>query len=281
MSALSTVKPGAIAAAVWSAIAVSTAQAGAETGAWCEKQWAVDSTVFVSKQAARPDYDGLLKKWELYRPKCVGTGAYEARWAMALALLGRIDEANAVLRTVENKETDYPYLVEAARLQIDTWDALRSPNDQKVRLVSIEKRYRALVKTHPSWLQGYGLLGSVQTVLEMHHEAIPNLERSRSADADTWGSFRNLTVSYAAVGRFSDALDAAGIALDSNSNVMSDADFMYAAAKSNLALGETKAARNVLQVLVSKRPAVRSDPDFARVLSLVAEQEQRRSTHVK
>ena len=249
-----------------------------DTAAWCEQQWRTESTRFVVNEREAPNYAGLIKQWETYRPKCEGTVAYEARLAIALALSGRFEDAKRALAPVEAQQSPHSNLVEIARLQIDTRELLADPvPNKRARLLAIEKRYRDLVRRYPNWPVGFAALGGVQTTLEMHREAVASLEKGKSADADVWGVYRNLAVSYAALGRYKDALQAADEAIDLKPTLMSDPDFVYAGAVANAGLGDFKSARTALQVLVTKRPGVREDPDFAKTLAFIRSREEKSS----
>lgn len=77
------------------------------------------------------------------------------------------------------------------------------------------------------------------------------------------GIYRNLTISYATVGKYDDALKAADSASEMNKESSSDPDFMYAVVKTDAALGDFVAAQTALKVLAANVPEVRNTPEFA------------------
>lgn len=76
------------------------------------------------------------------------------------------------------------------------------------------------------------------------------------------GLFRNATVSYAALGKYSQAYDASGAALSENKGFMADPDFMYAVIRTQAELGMLDEAKTSVEVLATKTPAVKGDQEF-------------------
>ena len=83
------------------------------------------------------------------------------------------------------------------------------------------------------------------------------------------GPYRNLTVSYAALERWREAIDAADEAYTLDRGVTNDPHFVCAAAMANAGVGDLKSAETMLRVIATKRPESRQDPDCRRAAAFV------------
>ncbi len=253
-----------------SVLLISMTANAAEAGAkWCEQQWLVEAAEFGNRDV--PDYAGLRTRWQQYADKCRGTVAYEARLAITYAHLHQSDKARKVLKSVAGRSSEYAYLVELAGLQADTMELVSANSLDEEHLREFERKYASFVKRYPSLVEGYGLLGGVQTMLGEYLNAAKTLEKALDIQPDMrdWGLLRNLTIDYAALGVHQSAYVAASLALEVRKGLMSDTPFMCALANADIGLGKLKDADKVLRVLVAKTPEARSAPEFLAAVRLL------------
>lgn len=245
---------------------------------WCEKQWITDSAAHLSGPTANGS--AMLKRWLSHGPRCGTTYAYFGRLATIQVLMKDFAAAKATLAKAPTAESPFAYSLDAARIQLAVEERLDdsipiTAND----LSKFESSYASLVKKYPNWPTGYALLGGVQTLLGKHIDAIENLKRASKTDAyELYGVYRNLTISYSATGTYQAALVAADKAYELNSALTSDPAFVFAAATANSALGQFEEAEALLRLILSKRPEVREDPEFARTVEFYKQQRSRRTT---
>ena len=216
---------------------------------WCEQQWTVESAKL--GEVDMPDNAALLARWKSYESKCTGSIAYEARLAIAYVSVKQVDKARSVLKPLSKDTQEYGHLIELALLQADEADLMNGVVNER-DIAQLERRYLALVKKYPNFLEGYALLGGLQSMLNKHAEAIRSLEYARETKMNAAGIYRNLTISYAALGRYKDA-----------------AQFVYGLAKAKAGVGDFRAAETVLRVIAAKKPDVRRDPDFKDAVDFV------------
>src|SRR5262245_52761701 len=96
-----------------------------DKGEWCEQEWRVASAK--ASEQDPPDNSGLLKHWQKIGQQCAGTGAYEARLAIAYLLLNQSDKARDVLRPLVGQRSAYVHLVDFALLYADATDVMSGP----------------------------------------------------------------------------------------------------------------------------------------------------------
>jgi tetratricopeptide (TPR) repeat protein len=247
--------------------ACNTSSAKSATPEWCEEQWAVDSAE--TYEQASPDYQVLLQKWQQLSDKCSGTVAYEARLAVVYVSLNQIDKAREVLKPILNRPSKYSYLAEFVSLHVDAVEFEKNGqlNDDNMRL--LEQKYLGFVKKYPDFIEGYGALGNAQAFLGKHNEAVKSLEKALETTMNKSGLYRNLTISYAAVGRYEDALQSADKAYEQNNKLTSDPFFVYALVKTDAALGDFQSAQSALKVIAAKVPEVKNTPEFADAANFV------------
>jgi tetratricopeptide (TPR) repeat protein len=99
-------------------------------------------------------------------------------------------------------------------------------------------------------------------MLGRHADAVASLSRALKSSMDLSGVFRNLTISWSALGRYEDAMRAADEAVDLAPDLFTDPSFVYAAARAFAAGGKVDAAVSVLNVIATKRPELRNAPEF-------------------
>lgn len=233
---------------------------------WCEQQWRTESAKVADPTPA--EYTELLKRWQQYGPKCSGTVVFEARSSIIYSLLEETDKAREVLKGVAGTPSDYRHLADLSSLQADTADVMKgSLTLEDVR--GLEEKYIVFVKRYPDFPDGYGILGGFQSLLDKHVEAIKSLEIGLRSSMDVWGVYRNLTISYTALGRYKEAIHAADEAFERNRHLTSDPYFAYALAKADAGVGNFKAADTVLRVIAVKVPGVRRDPEFKEAVDFV------------
>ncbi len=248
-----------------------TTEAAEDTASWCEREWLTQSAMFADKD--QPDYSGLLERWEGYGGKCQGTVTYEARLAFVYYLLDQPEKARVALQPVEHKKSQYDFLVEIAKVLIETTELTRSNSADTAHLERIEKNLQRLMKQHPDHVEVYGLLGGIETLLAHHEQAIEILESAlklgKSFNSKA-GIYRNLTISYAEVDRYQDAYDAAENAMGLRRSVTDDQYFMYAVAKANAGLGNFADAQMDLKLVAAKKPELKSTTDFKSAVDFVS-----------
>jgi tetratricopeptide (TPR) repeat protein len=253
-----------------------TAQASA-LGEWCEQQWEITTNnVAVEFDAS---YRDAIAQWEKLAGKCSGTIAYEARLATIYALANEPVKARRVLQGIAGKESEYGYLAEMAQLQVETSEALATGTspEKKDKLEGVARKYVTFVKKYPRWPTGYAVLGGLQTTLGQHQAAVRTLmagievtDKEKRASPNLWGVYRNLTISYAALGEYRTALDAGDIAYEMKKGISSDQYFMYAMARAYAGVGNFQAAQNALNLILAKKPEVRGDPEFVDTVNFAA-----------
>lgn len=248
-------------AAFGAACMVATMSGASESrGAVCEQLWKEESARAYHARP-RPDYGQLLARWLSHREQCAGTVAYEARLAIAYVAAGKPGEARRVLASLRGARSEYAYLVDLASLQMDYLGLAEGPVSRG-RLEAVEKQFREYVRAHPSVPEGYAQLGSLQTMLGKHAEAIASLSAALKSSMDLSGAYRNLTISYSALGRYEEAMRAADEAVDLGPDMFVDSEFIYAAARANASVGKIDAAVTALNVLATKRPELQKAPEF-------------------
>lgn len=248
-------------------ILVSTSvHAEKRSAEWCEQQWVNESIVASKKEP--PDYAGLLKRWQQYGQKCAGTVAYEARLAFAYLFLDQTHKAEEILAPLKNQSSSYSNLVDLALIQVDAFRLYEKQIYEK-DLRGLEAKYKGFVKKYPDTLEGYGMLGGLQTMLNEHEEAIKSLKISLRSSKNLLGVFRNLTINYSALGKHREALEAANDAIKIDKSITDDQYFMYALATTNAALGDVDAAKTALLLIAAKKPEVKEDPDFQQAVRYV------------
>jgi tetratricopeptide (TPR) repeat protein len=118
------------------------------------------------------------------------------------------------------------------------------------------------------------LLGSIEVLLNRHTAAIPLLEKAAAMEGSPGsraGIYRNLTISYAEVGRYQDAYDVGGKAVSLSKALFADPDFMYAVAKADCGLGKFTDAQTAIRVIAAKRPQVTGTKDFHSAVEFVVD----------
>lgn len=261
--------PLAIASAAIVLLTPVTTRAGGGSAEWCERQWKAASAnaAFAAPEAKA----ALLARWEGYRAKCAGTGVFEARLAGAHALVGQYDEARKVLKPLLGASRAHRELVELTALSVDYLELGAHEATTTVEDVRrLEGKLRALTAKYPAFPEGSALLGSVQTFLGNHADAVTSLEAAlRSADMDRSGVYRNLTLSYVGVGRYADARRSADEALRRHPGFADDRWFVFAMARADGALGNFKAALDELNAISGKGDEVVRDPEFKETVDFV------------
>lgn len=155
----------------------------------------------------------------------------------------------------------YAFLVELASLQIDDL-GLAEGAGTRDRIEAVEAKFQAYVRAHPSVPEARAQLGSLQTMLGKHQDAIASLTAALKSPMDLSGLYRNLTISYAALGRYDEAMQTADQAVELGPDMFVDPQFIYAAARASASVGKIDAAVTALNVLATKRPELQKDPEF-------------------
>lgn len=245
--------------AMMSACNMSSAQSAAPE--WCESQWQAISAETYQQEV--PDYLKLLENWQKIGAKCSGTGIYEARLAAVYSILNQIEKARETLQPFQGKVFKYSNLIDFVSLHIDEAQLSSAGHIDTENVSDLEQKYLTFVKKYPDFSEGYASLGTWQTYLGKYNDAISSLEKSLATTMFAGGIYRNLTISYAAVGRYDDALKAADKAYELNKKSSSDPDFMFALVKTDAALGDFVASQTALKLIAARVPEIKNTPEFA------------------
>ena len=233
---------------------------------WCEQQWrSVSAATALADPSAR---EALLGRWEAYQKRCAGTVVYEARLALALAMNGQFDRAQAVLPP-RGAEKGQRTLVDFARLQIDYFRVFIPGKATLDGVRGLETKFQKFLAQHPEHAEASLVLGGMQTLMGNHAEAVASLSRGLRTEMDVSGGLRNLTISLAGLGRWAEARQAADKALQANPRFADDPWFVYAWAKALAALGELKAAQTELLRIGKQGDEVMKDPEFREAVNFV------------
>lgn len=250
----------ALAAAVAACLVATMTSAADGRGAACEELWKQESAKAIYG-GARPDHEGLLARWLSHRLQCAGTVAWEARLAIAYVVAGKPEEARNALAGVQGVPSAYAHVVDLASLQVEYFGLAQGPVT-KDRLEAVEKQFEAYVRKHPGVPEGHAQLGALRTMLGKHADAVASLTKALKSPMDLSGVYRNLTISYSALGRYAAAIKTADEAVDRGPDMFMDPPFVYAAARAFAAGGQIQAAVNALNVAATKRPELQKDPEF-------------------
>jgi len=252
------------------AIPTMASPASADNGDSCEAKWSANSAQFVNQE--NPDYSGLLAYWQQQASECKGTGAYEARLAVIYLYLDQPREARSALEQARKRRSRYASLIELVAFMSESFALVAQSPIDEVKMEEFGKRVYAYASRNPERADVLAYAGGIQTTLGHHDRAIALLEKALALSKagqpiSLAGLYRNATISYAALQRYSEAYDAGGAALSENKGVMADAEFMYAVINTQAELGQLDAAKTSAEVLVAKTPAVRTDPEFAALVA--------------
>jgi len=233
------------------ALGATETQAGpvpANAGAWCEDAY-FEAT---KKLGSSADFQGVLESWKAFAPRCQGTGAYEARLAIAYAAAGQSEEAKRVLRRAPRPRA-YAHLVELAELQVAYFEAAyREAGVEDIK--ALRTSLARYVRKHPDVKEAVAQLGALQVMLGEFGAARVSLESALPMRGNPGGVHRNLTICYSALRKHQEALRAADSAVEHFSAALlaSDEEFMGALASSLEAIGERDRARQVRDLMRSQ-----------------------------
>jgi tetratricopeptide (TPR) repeat protein len=263
----------ALSFAQMAAPAGSSSAASSLSAAACEDRWLQISAS--SLGAAGGEYARLVADWRDIAPACKGTGVYEARLAIALAMADNFVDGKATLASVKVTDKTYAYLPELAALVIELMEGAQTADRDRGNpraLIPVRTKLQRYVQKYPSVAEGFGLLGNTQTLTDQHAEAVKSLARALTLSRnkqDKFGIYRNLTISYSELGQYEQAFNAAGEAYELNAAVTSDEYFVYAFAKAQAGLGRFVQAQTTIKSLVAKNSEVTASPDFKRTVEFI------------
>ena len=239
-----------------------------QTEEWCEAKWVSDSARLISNTVAKPNFDKMYKQWLSYEPDCGKTVTYSTHLALIQMFQKNFVAAKSTLSKVDSKNSAYGYLVDSAFAQLDIQEALANSKEfTKEDYLKFEGVYSNIVKKYPNWLNGYALLGGMQTELGKYEDALINLEKAKKAQTyDLYYVYRNLTICNAALNHNEAALDAANKAYALNKDIFTDPQFVIVYANASTKLGYLADTRNALKVLLAKHPEIESNPEFVKAV---------------
>jgi tetratricopeptide (TPR) repeat protein len=257
------------------ALSATFVQAQSHSPEWCDERWEAESTGYGGSEA---EARALLERWQGHAGNCSGTAVYEAHLATIYLELGQTGKAKAALAPVSSRKSAYSHFVEMQALRIEMAEATSGQNSN-FDLSGFRNKLLAFTRKYPNWSPGYSMLGAMESVDGKHEEAvshltlaIKNLESGKEEAPNTWGIYRNLAISFAALHRYEEAKEAGEIAFRLNRATMSDQHFMYAMAIANAGMGNVREATTTLRLIAAKKPEVRNDPEFLAAVEFVRKQ---------
>jgi len=241
---------------------------------WCEQQW-VAQEVYPKGYDAPTNRNPEVDDWLALSDRCKGTIAWEARLAMAYVNLDRPSAAREALAQLQNsRQSMYGYLIDLAEIDLMITELMDSSAGSTVpsdKAQAIEDRFTSHMTTYYSnanledAVDALIAFGSFEGSLGEFEAAVELLEMADQVRKPARGKlalYRNLTVNYAALGKFRDAEDAARSALRLSPIVMTSPNFVYALARSQSSLGLRDEAQASIRKLAQLRPDVALGDEF-------------------
>lgn len=245
---------------------VSSAAPDAALDRRCENYWIEGTRKIVNDQ--RSNFTEVLRWWQGYEKECGVSGIYQAHLASIWMQLSDIKESKKTLSTMKVISPDYAHVGDFIKFQIDFAEAAQS-NKYKVSsdYYELDIRAQELVNKYPNQPIAYGFLGFTKLMLEKYDLAIQYSTKAvKSNSYETWSFWRNLTIAYAEVAKYHEALRAADEAYLRNKLLTSDALYALAVAKSQIGVGQLEEAKTTLFVFSNKFPALKSSEEYRDVV---------------
>jgi tetratricopeptide (TPR) repeat protein len=246
---------------------------------WCEQQW-------IAQEMFPKSYDALdpadnVRQWLAVAPRCQGTVFYEARLAFAYLGTREYAKAREILAKLDVGQPRFAYLVDLVKIEVDSAELADQPEPRGEDLRAIDERYNEHLRTKYSAatiedsvdaLIGYGSFMGAIGEHEIGAKLLELAERARKPARGKLALYRNLTVDYAALGRFEDAQYMAGKALELSPIVMTSPYFVYALAKAKSSLGKHQEALASMDKLAELRPDIVKGEEFVAAIASIRAQ---------
>ncbi len=233
----------------------------------CESSW---KKLFRAKNG-RVD-DSLLEEWKNHERECKGTRIYEIHLASIYLRLEKFEPAKIILQSATIPQ-QYKLKAEIVGVNIDYLQAISFEKIDLSALRRLEARIVSLKNEQQDVSAVLGILGHVQLLLGKYPDAVDTLEKvvANRIDGDDLTDYRNLTVAYANVERYEEALALVDKTYSLSKDVTSDKEFMYAAALAYSAVGNVESAKNMLTLILNKNPGLENDLRYRQVVSKAKE----------
>lgn len=236
----------------------------------CDDHWSELARQYEAQEP--PDYPGFLDAWQALKGECSKSPRYKARLGLINFYLHRGKEAQAAVAGIDPAEVDSEPLVQLVQLLADAAVMRYSGKPKEEELLSLEQRMREFMKRNPYDVLGVTLLADIFSQLGRYPPSIEAYERVlefAGMSAKSAQVMRNLMLNYVAVGRYEDAARLAAPAATHKRSLMSDLYFACGAATAYAEIGKIDTAKDVLNILVNRRPEVTKAPEFIAAVDLV------------
>lgn len=154
--------------------------------------------------------------------------------------------------------------------------------EMAVGRVSDKQPYRDLIRqileltvARPNWAEPYEQAANIGSFIGDNYGAIQHAQRALELDQRSWAAYRTLVVAFAELGQFNKGAPLVLKAVELNSRLMSDTEFMYAASLTAANVGDVKRAEGILTRLTELRPEVASDPKYKKLLTQIQQSKMR------
>lgn len=135
-------------------------------------------------------------------------------------------------------------------------------DDEEYR--DVQNKYQSLVDQFPEWFEGYSGLALLEVMRNNCEVAVKHATVANSKQANST-SFYALTLCYAKMGRYEDAVSAANTTVSLNESLTKNSEFMIHSAFAFTEVGKYEVARNLLAMILKEKPEIKSDERFLKV----------------
>lgn len=223
--------------------------------AFCAQLWETEA----SDAPDTTPWSTVVERMLTHRAECTGTVVYEARLAMAYTFAGQNEQAMRLVKPlVEHRR--YGPLARFALIYAELYHRPASEEEEARRL---EEALRGFVQKYPDQVpEAWARLGTCQTLLKKHRDAIASYRRALAYPLDHGFIYRRLTINHALLGEYREAIEAANRAAQIDDDFSKYPDFTIVAAMALVEVGDLETAEAALEVLAAKRPEYRDSPNF-------------------
>jgi tetratricopeptide (TPR) repeat protein len=224
---------------------ISMAKGNSEALEFCKQE-----LTRIEKSVA--DVSERIHKWEALEPQCKGTGLYEYQLAKYYIQIREYKKSEEAIENGMQQKTVYDKELALAR-----GDIYLHQKDY----AEAEKVYRMVIKEYPDWYAGYNYLGFSLFAQGKNQEAVTYLDKANKL-TETADTYRTLTLTHYLLGNYEKAVESLNRAFSLDESIIGDRDPMVAGVRSYAELGKFEVARNLLAMLLQKRPDIKNDQEF-------------------
>jgi len=203
--------------------------------------------------------DVKIKKIELLKDKCGGTGSYEYNLGIMYLLSDDIIKAYEIFHKGITYKTKY-----TRDLRFGLIEVLIHQAELRKAVGELE----GLSKEFPKWYKPYGRAGQLQIDLSDYDTAIKNLETANGI-YKTAVAYAGLSVAYFNKERHGDSANAMSVALEMDSGYAACKQCMNAAAMSLYTLKDYKRAGKIMVLWAKADKNIVHDMDFQKLYKLL------------